>query len=82
MLENCPRVIDLKIEELDFGDDPSEITNGIIQGFANLHSLDLALIQGDIRMLVSICPMPNLNEFSPYGYAILLSHLTVYPMTS
>lgn len=67
MLGNCPLVTDLKIEELDFGSEASELTDGVKIVFKNLVSLDLSLVYGDIRMLMDTCPMPNLLSFSPYG---------------
>jgi hypothetical protein len=59
----CHRIRNLKLQDFDFGDDPSFISQTIKDGFYRLSQLSIVECRGDLKMFVESVPIANLLSF-------------------
>jgi hypothetical protein len=60
----CKGIRNLSIIYFDFGDDPTNISQSLKDGFYRLSQLSLSLCEGDLKLFVESVPIPNLQSFS------------------
>jgi hypothetical protein len=67
----CHRILNLKLQAIDFGDDPASISRTIKDGFYGLSQLSLIDCKGDLRMFVVSVPIHNLHSFSNKFFGVI-----------